>query len=381
MIKKYEINLGATSSVRQGVLALGGHLKSSVCLGKGKSAEMLEFPGNLDEIETIKSFETEVKRLVKLENPRIIACDLHPEYLSTKLAESYKLSRKLIKVQHHHAHIASCMADNGVKEKVIGVAFDGTGLGTDGNIWGGEFLIAGYKDFKRAAHFEYIQMPGGETAIRQPWRMACSYLYKIFGNDFFKLDIDFVKKIDKNKWKVLRQMIDSKVNCPMTSSAGRLFDAVSALCGIRSEVEYEAQAAIELEKKIKGHETGAYGYRIIKKDKQYVVIFDIMFKEIIKDLKAKVDIGTIAQKFHNTIAAVSVDVCKRISRAVKIDAVCLSGGVFQNKYLLGKTVELLRRENFKVYTHKKVPTNDLGISLGQVVIANNNDKIQIPKSK
>ncbi|MBV8051767.1 MAG: carbamoyltransferase HypF, partial [Acidobacteriaceae bacterium] len=230
------------------VLAVGGELKNTICLTKSNHAFLSQHIGDLENAESYKFFAEAINHLERILEirPEIIAYDLHPDYFSTKWALQQS-GAKLVGVQHHHAHIASCMAENHLDGEVIGFALDGTGFGTDGHIWGGEVLIADYRSFKRTARFEYVPLPGGAAAIREPWRMAVSYLAHHFGRDFLSDDIPFVRQLDMPKANLILRMIEQKINSPLTSSCGRLFDAVAALAGIRQEVNYEAQAAIELE--------------------------------------------------------------------------------------------------------------------------------------
>ena len=245
------------------VLAVGGELKNTICLTKGKHAFLSQHVGDLENVESYSFFHEAIEHLERILEirPEIIAYDLHPNYFSTRWALQQS-GTQLVGVQHHHAHIASCMAENHLEGRVIGFALDGTGYGTDGKIWGGEVLIAGYEDFERAAHFEYVPLPGGAAAIREPWRMAVSYLAHHFGREFLKpqflkLDIPFMRQLNRPKVDLLVRMMEQGVNSPLTSSCGRLFDAVAALVGIRQQVNYEAQAAIELEMAMaSGHRRG-----------------------------------------------------------------------------------------------------------------------------
>ena len=361
------------------VLGCGGEIKNTFCLTKSKQAFLSQPIGDLKNIETLDIYKKSIERCEKRHKitPKIIAHDLHPEYLSTKYANKLRaLNLKLrpIGVQHHHAHIVSCMVENGVKGRVMGVAFDGTGYGTDGKIWGGEFLIADYRDFKRVGHLKYISLPGGDMAIKEPYRIAISYLYQTLGNDFKKLKLDFNRRRDKSKVQILLKMIDKNINSPLTSSMGRLFDAVSSLMGICDMASYEAQAAIELQQeaeKATGYRLQATGYKFkINEEKGIFIINpEPIILGIVEDLKKKVVKSTIAAKFHNTVAEFTLDVCKRLKKKTGIDRVTLSGGVFQNRLLLDKTLEKLRKNSFTCYIHSRVPTNDGGISLGQAVIA------------
>ncbi|MDO8886332.1 hypothetical protein, partial [Candidatus Oleimmundimicrobium sp.] len=306
--------------------------------------------------------------------PKIIAYDLHPEYLSTKFAKSLE-GIKLVGVQHHHAHTVSCMVENGIEDKVIGVSFDGTGYGTDGTIWGGEFFIADWKGFERYAHLRYVPMPGGETAIKKPYRMALGYLYSFFGDKLEELDIDFLKGLDETEFKNIKIQIDKGLNSPMTSSCGRLFDAVSALIGIRDVVDYEGQAAIELEMIAKVDVDEKYDFKLEKNSRKtqsssLIVDTKPIIVGVIDDLKIGLSNSEISAKFHNTVAAFVIAVCDRARDDRGINKVALSGGVFQNLFLSNKLIQKLRKGDFEVYLQKKVPCNDGGISLGQATIAN-----------
>ncbi len=357
------------------ILAVGAHSKNTFAILKGNEVILSHHIGDMENVETYNSFVKGIelfKKLLEVE-PKIIAHDLHPEYFSTQYAKSSGLST--IPIQHHHAHIASVMADNMLdNRKVIGIAFDGTGLGTDGNLWGGEFLIADYVDFKRFAHLKYIPLPGGEKAIKEPWRIAFSELYSIFGNKLWELDINFVKKLDKKKSKVLQRMLDQGINISLTSSVGRLFDAVASLIGIRDTVNYEGQAAIELEMAIEESpkskvKTQNYGYTI-KKDKDiYIIDMEETIRGIVEDLKRRSPKEVISLKFHNTIVELVVEMAKKIRKDTGLKEVALGGGVFQNMFLLTNAYNELKKVGFKVYIHAKVPTNDGGLSLGQAVIA------------
>jgi hydrogenase maturation protein HypF len=308
-----------------------------------------------------------------------IACDLHPEYLSTKYAHERAASAqpalRLFPVQHHHAHIASCMADNCLpNQKVIGVAFDGSGYGPDGTIWGGEFLIADYLGFERVAHLACLPLAGGEAAIKEPWRMSAIYLHSIYGDDFINLNIEFVRRIERVKWAVLKSMLQKGINSPLTSSMGRLFDAVAALLGVRDYINYEGQAAIELEMlATEENEKDTYNDMqwFINQGNVQPAIIDQrwIIKGVVDDLRSGMDAQRIAAKFHNTIAELIRDVCLWIRKTRQLKDVALSGGVFQNMILLTRVFHLLTREGFRVYLHQNVPPNDGGISLGQAVVA------------
>jgi len=361
------------------ILACGAHLKNTFALAKGDEVFVSHHIGDLENLETLQAFEKGIEHFKKLFDiePVIIAHDLHPEYLSTKYAKKLStLNSKLltIPIQHHHAHIISCLADNEVdNHKVIGVAFDGTGYGEDGNIWGGEFLLADFAGFTRKAYLKYIPLPGGEQAIKEPWRIAATYLYEAYGGEFGELGIDFTWRLDKSKWAVLEKMIHQRLNCPLTSSMGRLFDAVSSLVGIRDRINYEGQAAVELEMQmVPSPQSPVRSYEFKVEEVEDILVIEPLptIRGVVKDLQKKLPVSFISEKFHNTVAGMVVEVCKRIRKEVGLGEVALSGGVFQNMFLLNRAFDELRDEGFKVYIHSRVPTNDGGISLGQAVIAN-----------
>jgi len=355
------------------VLALGGELKNTISFSKENYIFPSQYLGDLKSVETLEFFKksiTSFKKMFKVK-PEIIACDLHPDYLSTQYAEEIKVKKglKVVKVQHHHAHIVSCMAENNVKEKVIGVAYDGTGYGDDGNVWGGEFLLCDLKKYSRAGHLKYYPLPGGDKAIVEPWRMAYSYLYSIYGPKAKTLDIDFNQRMDCNSLSIIEKMIDKNINSPLTSSCGRLFDAISSLIGIKDEISYEGQAAMELESFCSSGITEGYKFRTYKEEEKFIIDPQEIFINIIKDLKKGLDKKIIAAKFHNTVAEFTVDLCGKIRENTGINGIALSGGVFQNKYLTEKAIFSLEDKGFKVYIQRKVPPNDGGISLGQAVVA------------
>ena len=372
----YPIHL--TFKARQ-VLGCGAEMKNNFCLTKDNYAFVSQHIGDLENLETLEHFENTLalyKKLFRIE-PEIIAYDLHPEYLSTKYAlelASQFNDIKLVPVQHHHAHIVSCMVDNRVEAPVIGVSLDGTGYGSDGHIWGGEFLVADYKGFKRMGHLEYLPLPGGDAAIKKPYRIATGYLLKLLGEDSFSSELAFLKQIDAVEIDFIKRQIQAGLNSPLTSSMGRLFDAVSALIGIRGEIDYEGQAAVELEMiayddKGKAGNKG-YPYSIIEHDGISIIQLKELLSAIVKDLYQGVSKATISAKFHNTVAQMVCEMCQLIAERTGINQVALSGGVFQNRLLLRKVVSSLEKASFSVLTHKQVPCNDGGISLGQAVIAN-----------
>ncbi|MGQ9674083.1 MAG: carbamoyltransferase HypF [Chloroflexota bacterium] len=362
----------------QETLACGGELKNTFCLAKGNYAFLSQHIGDLQNYETLKSYEESIEHFRNLfrVNPTLIAHDMHPDYLSTKYAldlvqrSSGRLG--LIPVQHHEAHVASCMAENEVYEPVIGVAFDGTGFGRDGNIWGGEFFIGDYASFRRVAHFGYVPMPGGEGAIRRPYRMAFSHLYNAYGEDCLSLPIPFIVGLDSSEQQLLIQQVRRGLNAPLTSSSGRLFDAVSSLIGVRHQVNYEGQAAIEMEMLADPDIHDGYRWRQTLPDEGTIVVIepDSIIRAVVEDIERGVAPSTIAARFHNTMAEVVGEVCSIISGRTGLRIVALSGGVFQNTFLLNRTLAQLRSRGLQPLVHHQVPTNDGGIALGQVMIAN-----------
>ncbi|MDH5696032.1 MAG: carbamoyltransferase HypF, partial [Dehalococcoidia bacterium] len=359
------------------ILACGAEIKNTFCLTKGDHAFLSQHIGDMENEETLEHFENTIelyKQLFRIE-PEIIAYDMHPEYLATKYAlqAGSEQGLSLVPVQHHHAHIVSCLVENKVEGPVIGVAFDGTGYGTDGTIWGGEFLLADWRGFQRVGHLEYVPLPGGEAAIRKPYRMALSYLYTLLGEDFSLAGLP-VGKLEPVELDIIRQQIKREINTHLTSSAGRLFDAISALAGVRQEIDYEAQAAIELEMlvsdKLEGFESESYPFSIVEHQGMRVVKLKGVFSAVVQDVENQTTAPIISLKFHNTVAQIIVEECKSISRETGITQVALSGGVFQNRLLLRLATAALQREGFSVLSHHLVPCNDGGISLGQAVIAN-----------
>jgi hydrogenase maturation protein HypF len=352
------------------ILACGGEMKNTFCLTRGPYAFMSHHIGDLENLETLTSFEegiTHFKRLFYIK-PKAVAYDLHPDYLSTQYAFSIPDIPR-VGVQHHHAHIVSVMAENGMEGDVIGVALDGTGFGLDGTIWGGEFLKANLRDFDRLAHLRKVPMPGSSMAIKEPWRMAMVYLSEAFGDEANDLRIDLMKRIDYQEWDILKRAIERKINTPLTSSMGRLFDAISSILSVRDEVHYEGQAAIELEM-IADHEVKEeYPFTIHKEEKPMVIDPRKIVRGVVRDLIDGISSPKISGKFHRTIARIIVETCDAIRCGEELNRVVLSGGVFQNIFLLSLVTKGLKDSGFETYTHHLVPTNDGGISLGQAVIA------------
>jgi len=353
------------------ILAVGGELRNTICVVRGSEAFLSQHIGDLENLESYKFFGEAVEHLQRIleVQPKVIAYDLHPDYFSTKWALGQQ-GVQLIGVQHHHAHIAACMAENHLDGKVIGIALDGTGYGTDGAIWGGEVLLADYSGFERAAHFEYVPLPGGAAAIREPWRMAVSYLVKHYGKDLTGLNLALVQELDPRRLQIVLQMIDREIHSPRTSSCGRLFDAVAALVGVRSTVNYEAQAAIELE--MAGHEStdeGHYPLDLIPEGPGWQIGTRSLFESLLGDLDSKTDLKDISRRFHRGLAMLFAELAEKIRKQHKLNRVCLSGGCFQNSLLFEILWNALRERSFEVYFHTEVPAGDGGISLGQALIA------------
>jgi hydrogenase maturation protein HypF len=262
------------------------------------------------------------------------------------------------------------MAENHLEGEVIGIALDGTGYGTDGHIWGGEVLIAGYEGFGRAAHFDYVPMPGGDQAIREPWRMAVAYLNHHFGREFLKLKLPFAASLEPPQIEVVLRMMEQNLNSPLTSSCGRLFDAVAALIGIRSRVTYEAQAAIELEMAIAddGDET-SYPIDLVVQNGVHVIDTRRLFEQILTDLDSGLPVSTVSRRFHNALIAAFTSLAESIRTQSLLTRVCLSGGTFHNAYLLMGLQKQLSESGFEVFVQSQVPAGDGGLSLGQAMIA------------
>ena len=352
------------------ILACGAELKNTFCLARDRHAFLSHHIGDLENLETLRSYEHGIehfKRLFRL-RPSVVAYDLHPEYLSTKYALALEDIPCKVGVQHHHAHVASCMADNRIEGEVIGVAMDGLGFGADARLWGGEFFVADLCEAERVAHLDYVPMPGGARAVREPWRMAAVYLHRALGDDFLKLDIPFVRSLDARAWATLRRMAATRTNSPETSSMGRLFDAVSALVGLRGAVNYEGQAAIELEALADASCDGQYEFGFDAGGS--IIRAEPVITRAVADILDGRPAPEVSAKFQTGVARLIAAVARRVRDERRLGRVVLSGGVFQNVFLLGRVRRLLARDRFEVFTHCRVPPNDGGISFGQAAIAN-----------
>ena len=351
------------------LLAAGAELKNTFCITNRNYAFLSHHIGDMENYETLQSFERGIEHFERLfrVKPEAIAYDLHPNYLASRYAVQRAQNEGLeaIGVQHHHAHIAACMAEHGFdgSHPVIGVAFDGTGYGDDGAIWGGEFLVADYLGYQRALHLEYFPLPGGDAAIRHPARIALALLWSL-GMDWDPRLASFQDLSDEERSNVWTQL-ERSLNAPSTSSMGRLFDAAAALANIRQRVNYEAQAAIEFEALAGATTDEFYAFEFGPQ----TVRLAPAIQALLVDVLARMPASTISDRFHNGVARMVAEACSRIRSATALDQVVLSGGVWQNITLLGRTLSLLRDAGFQVYIHRAVPTNDGGLSLGQAAIA------------
>lgn len=355
--------------LKEPVFAAGAHLKNTVALNKGSNVFISQHIGDLENIESITAFKNVVSDLESFYeiSPGINVCDLHPDYISTRHAK--ELEGNMLQVQHHWAHILSCMAENNIEGDVLGVAWDGTGFGTDGTIWGGEFLIPDGKSFKRIAHLKTFRLPGGEKAIHEIWRTGFSLLYEVFGDSAHQ-HIEYNKK----EINFIEQMLRKNINSPVTSSMGRLFDGIASILNIRQAANFEAQGAMDLEfialppapAHMQRNES-FYKFNIEEINGVSVINWHVMLKEIVADLMKKKSINLISAKFHNTLT----EMILKIAQKTGIEKIVLSGGCFQNKFLIEKAISKLQGSGYKVYRHQRVPTNDGGISLGQIKYAAN----------
>jgi hydrogenase maturation protein HypF len=359
------------------LLATGGELKNTFCITRDRYAFLSHHIGDMENVETFRSFQDSIAHYEALFRikPEAIAYDLHPNYLATRYALE-RVEREGLPsygVQHHYAHIASCMAEHSLPagEPVIGVAFDGTGYGEDGAIWGGEFLLGDYRGFKRISHLKYVPLPGGDAAIRKPARIALAYLWAN-GLDW---DPEFhpVAALCAEERSILKSQLKLKINTPLTSSMGRFFDAIASLCGIRQVVNYEAQAAIEFEALADPDESAEYSFNLDSGAAPTGEASQIdpapLVEAVVADLNKGITPSKISARFHNSIARMVYEVCEQIRKDNGVDQVALSGGVWQNMTLLRLTYDLLTSENFKIYVHRQVPTNDGGLALGQAMVA------------
>lgn len=351
------------------ILALGADIKSRYCVYRNNKITLSKDFGNLEDLDNFKQFKKSV--LKTSSSFDVVAFDSHPGYFSSGLADQFK-AKKRISVQHHHAHIASILSTGKISDPVIGVAFDGTGYGTDDNMWGGEFMVADRLNFKRIAHFKYLRMPGAELAVKEPWRMAFSLVYDYLGEEIFNQDLGFLKLYPKKYYSVLIKMLKHNINSPLTSSVGRLFDVVSSILGVCHKISYEAQAAIKLEQLAsRSHDSSYYDLDILEEEGLWVISHNKLIRGILSDLNSDLPKEDIARKFHNSLMLLSVKVVNRIRHVHNINDVVLTGGVFANKLLFNLLTQKLSDSGYNLITQKDIPINDLGICLGQAYIASN----------
>ena len=363
------------------ILGAGAQMKNVFAILKGNQAFLSQHIGELDNLETLEFYRDSLQQLESIFEAQLggVAVDLHPDYLSTRAGQDLAAQRDLpiVPVQHHHAHIAACMADQNVDRPVIGVALDGTGYGTDGHIWGGEYLIVDFESFERVAHLEYLPLPGGEAAIRRPYRIAYAYLKTTLGE---VPDLPFLDAVSVQEQHIIAQQLSQSINTPLTSSCGRLFDAVAAMAGVRGMVSYEAQAAIELEMVAVSDSEGngkvsldwlerAYPLGIEQVEGRYLIRVGPLLQAIVHDIHQHASPSIIGRRFHASMAQMTRDICRLLRDERKLDTVALSGGCFQNRLLTQLTVAALEQDGFTVLVHSRVPPNDGGVALGQAAIA------------
>ena len=354
-----------------GVLGCGGELKNSLCFIKGNRAYLSQHVGDLENITAYEYYNEIHRHLAGILDihPEVMAHDMHPDYFTTKYAIEHSAGRNFA-VQHHHAHMAACMVENNLKKPVIGIILDGTGYGTDGRIWGGEVLIGDWRSFERYSHLEYVPMPGGEKAIKEPWRMAVSYLYHAYGDSIRELKIPVLKRTGLKKLEILLTMIKKGVNSPMTSSCGRLFDGLSSILDIKHENNFEGQAAMQLEQCLPDKEENSmYPVESSGSEKPHPIDFKNIIKMAAQDMIDGADTADISVKIHNSIAFLFAGSAMKAGREKGIDTIVLSGGCFQNARLFTQIQKLCEGEGFAVFGHSIIPPNDGGISLGQAVVA------------
>ncbi|MGL4618694.1 carbamoyltransferase HypF [Chroococcidiopsis sp.] len=354
------------------LLAVGAHLKNTIALCVKEQVFVSQHIGDLETVPALNAFERAIADFQQLyqTKPVAIACDLHPDYLSTQFARNSGIPA--IPVQHHYAHVLSCMAENDLigmhdSQPVLGVAWDGTGYGLDGTIWGGEFLLVTETSFERVAHLHTFRLPGGEKAIKEPRRVAIGLLYEIFGEELFEMQhLAPVQAFSDRNLGILQTMLQRNLNTPVTSSIGRLFDAIASIVGLRQQNQFEGQAAMELEFAIAGFDTDeCYSFEILATSSPAIVDLLQMVREILADIRCGLPLRKISAKFHNTLVEIVVAVAKSVGE----EKIILTGGCFQNKYLTERAIKRLQAENFYPYWHQRIPPNDGGIALGQIVAA------------
>jgi hydrogenase maturation protein HypF len=351
-------------------LAVGPYLKNTFTLAHKRDAYVSPHIGDLDNLETLTFFNEMIAKYKKWFRirPELIVHDLHPDYLSTKIAQD--MGGKKVAVQHHMAHIVSCLGEHQVRDDAIGIAFDGTGYGTDGKIWGGEFFVGNLEQQRRVAHLEYLPLPGGEASIRKPYRIALAYVHTLLGRkDLPRVRGRSRQTVSRRETQTLVGLLQKEHNIVYTSSMGRLFDCIASLVGLVQEITYEAEAAINLEYIAPPGVRTCYPYHITETEPLVIGVRD-MIETVVDDVIQGVEASTISAKFHNTVAAFSLDMAEKLCNMYGIKKVCLSGGVFQNRYLLNLMIDLFENRGFTVYVHQQLPTNDGCISYGQTILGN-----------
>lgn len=352
------------------VLAVGGEIKNTFCLTRNNEAYLSQHLGDLNHYLNFQRFQEAVERFTRMIGvcPQVVAHDMHPNYQSTLWAKQQKDLHR-VEVQHHHAHLASCMAENQLKGEVLGVICDGTGWGTDGAVWGMEVLQGGYEGFKRRGHLRYVPLAGGDATVKKPWRMAFIYLWDVFGEKALELADEWWAGFEQEERKILAMQLHKGINLVPTSSCGRLFDAVSAFLGVCYFNRYEGQAAIELEEKIDGLERGLYPYQLEKTGDCWIMDVRPMWKALVRDREKQMPERAMAARFHRTLVSMLLEVVARVGEETGIEGVVLSGGSFHNQFLLSELKQGLEELGFKVYHQTKVPPSDGGLALGQAVVA------------
>ena len=351
------------------VLACGAELKSTFCLAKGGRAWVSHHIGDLQNAETSRSFREGIAHYERLlaVTPAVVAHDLHPDYLSSAYAVEREDVR-LVGVQHHHAHLAACLAEHGETGPAVGVIFDGSGYGTDGTVWGGEILVGDLAGVVRAGSLHAVRMPGGEAAIREPWRMACAWLVAAQGA-LPPMPLAFQGRIDVGRWRAVSQIAASGLSSPVTSSVGRLFDAVAALVGLRMVVTFEGQAATLLEASVDPAERGTLPMPVERSDEGLTIDAYETIREVVAQVAAGVPTGVVAARFHNALAGAAASACAMAAADADVDLVVLSGGVFQNRVMLERTARLVVSAGLRVLVPERLPPNDGGVSYGQAAVA------------
>ena len=360
----------------EGILGTGAELTGSFCMGKGHLALMSQYAGDLKNLPNYEFYQEIYERYCRLFRftPRLVVSDLHPDYLSTRFARELTQTfpeLKHISVQHHHAHIASAMLDCGLDGDVLGFSFDGSGYGSDGRMWGAEVMRASYEDFDRLFHFEYVNLPGGDKASQEPWRMGLSYLYKCFGEELYALNVPLTGHFSRKDMGNILNLLDKKINCPPVSSAGRLFDAVAAILGLNYYSSYQAEAPMLLESAIDHSENGSYPYE--REGEQ--LCFTSLIKGVVQDVHRGISVGRIAAKFHHTLVHLILEISMEYRARTGMERVVLAGGSFQNRFLCQQAMDRLEKEKFRVSVPGRIPPNDQGIAVGQLAIGAHRGKL------